>query len=278
MKSDKNTGAKRRGLFPGLLFVVLFGVAALFFAWKVAVYLIDERKSLDYWDELRDSVIVMDKEKQTQEPDKEAENSPVMNTQEPSEEPVMDPEIPAAIDFDSLREISADAVAWIFAPDTKINYVIAQSDDNSYYLRRLLDGKASEGGTLFADYRCSADFSGWNTVIYGHQMHNGTMFGSLSNYRDPAYYAEHPVMYLYVPGKRYTLELIAGYTTDINDMVYSVPASKEARDELLAQVVKKSSFDSGITAGDEDKLVTLSTCSYAFDNARYVVIGRLVEG
>lgn len=279
----KTAETKRRRLFPGLLFIALFGAAALIFAWKIADYLIDERRSLDYWEELQDSVIIMDAGEQTREPDRETESSPAADGQEPAgedtrtEEPVTEPDVPAAVDFDSLQEISADAEAWIYAPDTKISYVIAQSDDNSYYLRRLLDGRTAAGGTLFVDYRCAADFSDWNTVIYGHQMNNGTMFGSLANFGDPAYYEEHPVMYLYVPGKRYKLELIAGYTTDIYDIVYNLPASRETRDEILARAVEKSSFQSGITVNGEDKLVTLSTCSYDYDNARYVVIGRLAE-
>ena len=279
MKEGKDTGRKRRGLFPGLLFAVLFGAAALVCAWKVADYLIDERKSLDYWGELQDSVIIMDADEHTQAPDRNAEHSPAVESQEPDAEETEpgDPLIPAAVDFDSLRAISEDAVAWLFSPNTAINYVIAQSDDNAYYLRRLLDGKSASGGTLFADYRCSADFSDWNTVVYGHQMNNGTMFGSLTNYRDPAYYEEHPVMYLYTPGKRYRLELIAGYTTDIHDIVYSLPAPRKTRDEILAQAMKKSSFQSGVAVGGEDRLVTLSTCAYDYDNARYVVITRIAE-
>ena len=281
MASDKTTKTKRVRLRPALLFTVLFGAVALVAAWKIADYLIDERESLDYWDELRESVVIMDK---TEPPtEKVVEPSPTPDVQEPVEEsmepgePVVDPSIPAAIDFNSLQTVGGSVVAWIFAPDTKINYAVAQSGDNDYYLRRLLNGKGAISGTIFADYRCSADFTDWNTIVYGHYMSNGTMFGSLANYLDQAYYEEHPVMYLYIPGQRYRLELIAGYTTDVNDLVYHIPDSREERDEVLARAVEKSTFLSDVTVGEEDKLVTLSTCSYAFNNARYVVIGRLVE-
>ena len=282
MEPDKNTGKKWGRLVPALLCLVLFGAAAAVFGWKIVDYLIDERTSLDYWEKLQDSVIITNTEKPPREQDREAGNSP--GTDGPAveaaevEKPAEDPSIPAAIDFDRLREISADAVAWLFAPDMNINYVIAQTDNNDYYLRRLLDGTYASGGSLFVDYRCSADFSDWNTVIYGHQMNNGTMFGELANYRDPAYYEEHPVMYLYVPGKRYKLELIAAYLTDIYDIVYTVPSTKVLWNEIIYQAGRESSFDPGITVGREDKLVTLSTCAYDYDNARYVVIGRLAEG
>lgn len=140
---------------------------------------------------------VMDKHEPAREPVEEPIEEPV--EKQPVEETVMDPGIPAAIDFDSLRAISGDAVAWIFAPGTTINYVIAQSDDNSYYLRRLLDGTGAVCGTIFADYRCSSDFTDWNTIIYGHKMDNGTMFASLANYLNQAYYEEHPIIVYLCP-------------------------------------------------------------------------------
>ena len=269
MEPDKRNRTKRAGVFFGLLLLTLFSISSVVFGWKIVDYLRDERASFDYWEGLQDSVVVMETDAP---PTKEAEPTPTQTEPEPT-----GPVIPAAIDFDALREISGNAVAWIFAPDTVINYVVAQSWDNAYYLRRLLDGTYANGGTLFEDYRCAADFSDWNTVIYGHQMNNGTMFGELERYRSPAYYEEHPVMYLYTPGKRYTLELIAGYTTDIYDVVYDLPSTKENRDEILDRAARKSTFVSGVTVGEEDKLVTLSTCAYDYDNARYVLIGRIVE-
>lgn len=242
------------------LFAIAFlGMEALFLIWKIAAYFIDAGKNQDYAEDLRDSVVVMDGGSQ----EEKAEDDGI--------------EIPAFIDFDSLYKISRNAVAWLYAPDTEIDYVIAQAEDNDYYLHRLLDGTAAKSGTLFADYRCSADFTDWNTIIYGHHMKNGSMFAGLMDYRNPGFYEEHPVMYLYVPGKRYMLELIAGYTTNVEDMIFSVPATKTERDEILDHACKNSSFVSGITAGGGDKLVTLSTCSYVYTNARYVVIGRIVE-
>lgn len=245
-----------------LLLILFLGIGAGVLIWRIADYFIDAGKSQNYAEELRDSVAVMDEGEQKAE-DGETEDEEI--------------EIPAFIDFDSLRAISEDAVAWLYAPGTKIDYVIAQAEDNDYYMHRLLDGTSAKGGTLFADYRCSADFTDWNTIVYGHHMKNGTMFAGLMDYRDPDFYEEHPVMYLYVPGKRYKLELIAGYTTNVEDMVFSVPVTKANRDEILDHACRSSTFVSGITAGGGDKLVTLSTCSYVYTNARYVVIGRIVE-
>ena len=253
---------------PSLIFAVLMTIVSVALAWKIIDYLRDEHKSQSYWDALPEFVVV------------ERESAPLAVSAEPhaaAESPVPEPApvIPEAIDFDRLREISPDVIAWLLSPGTQINYAIAQAEDNDYYLHRLLDGAAANGGTPFADYRCSADFSDYNTVIYGHNMKSRAMFAGLIDYFDPGFYAEHPVMYLYVPGKRYTLEMVAGYETDVYDTVFSVPATKEARDEIAARAAKRSSFDAGVVAGGEDRLVTPSTCSYDYDNARYVLIGRI---
>ena len=271
VKQDEDTETKRAGTMPKFLPVAtaLLSIAALILLWKIADYMLDEYRSIDFWDDLQNAVVIANEGEQ----DGEVEDGEAKAGE--AEDKGM--EIPESIDFDSLHEISGDAVAWLFSPGTKINYVIAQAKDNDYYLHRLLDGTTASGGTLFEDYRCSADLKDWNTLVYGHHMKNGSMFAGLMDYRDPAYYEEHPVMYLYIPGKRYKLELIAGYTTTVDDMIFSIPATKEGRDKILHHASRVSSFISGITADAKDKLVTLSTCSYAYDDARYVVIGRIVE-
>lgn len=263
-EKEKEDKEGRAGLLLKFLPIaaVLLGIAVLVLLWKIAGYLIDERKSIVFWEDLQDTVIASDEEEQDVE------------TEDDGTEEI---EIPEFIDFDRLHEISKDAVAWLYSPGTKLNYVIARAEDNDYYLHRLLDGTTASGGTLFEDCRNSPDFTAWNTLVYGHNMKNGTMFAELMNYRNPAYYEEHPVMYLYLPGKRYRLELIAGYTTTVEDIIFSVPATKEERDAVLKHADRVSSFISDVTAGAQDKLVTLSTCSYAYDDARYVVIGRIVE-
>lgn len=155
--------------------------------------------------------------------------------------------------------------------------MVAQSEDNDYYLRHLLDGTRAGAGTIFMDYRNSTDLSDFNTIIYGHHMKNGTMFAFLLNYREQEYYETHPSLFLYTPGHRYRIEMIAGYTTGVEDGIYSLPATKENRDAILEHAKKESDFTSNVTVEEEDKLVTLSTCAYEYPNARYVVIGRLVE-
>ena len=160
--------------------------------------------------------------------------------------------------------------------DTPINLPIVQAEDNDYYLRRLIDGTWNSSGTLFADYRNAADFSDSNTIIYGHNMKNKGMFGTLSNYKEQSYYDEHPIMWLLTPDGNYKVELIAGYVTSSTSEIYSIGNTEEEMFALAEQSIEKSTFASDFQVSQGDRFVTLSTCSYEYDNARYVLIGRLI--
>ncbi len=184
---------------------------------------------------------------------------------------------PIIVDFHALRQENEDIVAWIYCADTPIHYPIVQSGDNSYYLRRLLNGNYNTSGTIFLDYRCSPEFTDFNSIIYGHHMKSGEMFGTLPKYKEQAYYDEHPVMYLLTPEHNYMVKLIAGYITPSDSGTYSLPKTAEEKKTFLEQAVQKSTFISNVSASEADIFVTLSTCSYEYNNARYVVVGKLTE-
>lgn len=185
--------------------------------------------------------------------------------------------IPESIDFTALHDISNDAVAWIYAPDTCINYVIAQGEDNNYYLDHMLDGESSSSGTLFMDSYNAPDFTDWNTIIYGHHMKNGTMFAALEKYKEQEYYENHPEMYLYTPGGRYRLEILAAALVQATDEIYSIPGTEEDKEQILWHIQEKSYIKTNVTPEKGNRLVTLSTCSYDYTDARFVVVGRAVE-
>ena len=103
---------------------------------------------------------------------------------------------PITVDFTQLLATNEDVCGWLYSKDTVINYPVAQGEDNNEYLHHLLDGTYNSSGTLFLDCECGPEFSGANSIIYGHNMKNGSMFNSLHSYSDQAYYDAHPVMYL----------------------------------------------------------------------------------
>ena len=120
-----------------------------------------------------------------------------------------------------------------------------------------------------------ANFSDWNTVIYGHNMKDGTMFGTLPEYRKQTYYDAHPVLYLFTPQQMYRVELVAGYLTAATSEAYSTPQSQDERDLLLEAAREHSTFVSSTTVEPDDRVITLSTCSYEYNDARYVLVGVL---
>lgn len=182
---------------------------------------------------------------------------------------------PIAVDFDALWETNQDVVGWLYCEDTPINLPLVQAEDNDYYLHRLMDGTYNSAGTLFVDCRNAGDFSDKNTILYGHNMKNKEMFGTLSNYRGQSYYEAHPIMWLLTPEETFQVALIAGYVTASDSKIYSFGLTEEDVSALVEESIKQSTFQSGFQAAQADRYVTLSTCSYEYDNARYVLIGCL---
>ena len=204
-----------------------------------------------------------------------ADHAPDQPEETLAEEPIV---VPIQVDFDALRAANQDVVAWIYCPDTPINYPIVQASDNEYYLRRLLDGTTNTYGTLFMDYRNDDDFSDWNSIIYGHNIHDDLMFGSLLNYESRSYFRAHPIIFLLTPEQNYAIKIMAGFLESPNSALYNaLNASETEKGQLYAHWYDASDFVSGIVPEKTDRLVTLSTCSYVYNNARYVLIGVLEE-
>ena len=184
---------------------------------------------------------------------------------------------PISVDFDALMSQSQYVVGWLYSADTVINYPVAQAEDNFYFLERYIDGSYNGCGSLFIDCACFSDFSGKNTVIYGHHMNDGSMFASICNYCKQEYYDAHPVMYLNTPTQNYRVELFTGFITSADSSVYTFFFNSDAEYGAFLEKMKGfSDFDCDVEVGPEDRIITLSTCTYEYDNARYVVMGKLV--
>lgn len=184
---------------------------------------------------------------------------------------------PITVDFDSLIEQNGDVVGWLFCENTPINYPVLQSTDNNYYLRKMINKKYNIAGSIFMDYRSQSDMSSLNTIVYGHNMKNDTMFGTFTEYKKQSYYDEHPVLWFLTPEHNYKIELIAGYVTSSTSDVYKDFYSKDDLKNHVKDSIEKSTFVSGVNIVEVDNIVTLSTCSYEYSTARYVLIGNVKE-
>ena len=179
------------------------------------------------------------------------------------------------VDFKSLQETYPDVKAWLYCEGTPINYPIAQSADNEYYLHRLLDGQYDKSGTLFMDCRNEEDFTDWNTIVYGHNMKNDTMFGVIPDYMDQKFYEKHPIMHLFTETTTYEIRLIGGYVTPADADIYRIPKDLEEKNRLIDSICKESSFLARTEIKEDEKLITLSTCVYDYESSRYVLVGVL---
>ena len=175
------------------------------------------------------------------------------------------------VDFNNLCADYPDVVGYIYSANTLIQQPIQYGKGNNYYLTHDLKGNDNKNGSIFVEELNSGSFTDDNTIIYGHNMKTGMMFANLTLYKDKGYYNSHPYLYIYTPSQNYRVDLYAGFVCEHDDEVY---ATSLTQDQLKAMAAK-STFVSNIGT-PTGKTVTLSTCSYEFNNARYVVVGALV--
>mgnify|MGYP001009125381 CR=1 FL=1 len=185
-------------------------------------------------------------------------------------------EIPSLdIDFGALKAINPDAVGWLYGPDTRIDYPVMRADDYNWYLHHLPDGTYNANGSLFLDYNNPSDFSGRLSIIYGHHMKSGKMFASLTKYKEQEYFDGHPYLYLYTEEENYRAELLYGCVVDAKEWRKRAFMFENNLSALLAYAAHHTTFTSHVSYKEEDRFLVLSTCSYEFDDARYIVLGVL---
>lgn len=179
-----------------------------------------------------------------------------------------------SVNFQALRDINSDIVGWIIFEGSAINYPIVQGEDNSYYLKHLFTGEYSVAGCLFLDCNNAMDFSDRNSVVYGHHMRDETMFTSIADYKKQDYYDSHPQAILLTPTKNYRIELFAGFVANVNDDAWKTEFESDVEFwDWLKDLQKRSCFTSTVVPLLSDRIVTFSTCSYEFENARFVLYG-----
>lgn len=266
-------GPKRllRAIF---LFWVFVGIVAVTSVILVVRYAVNSSESKNYAENLRNEVVVFAAAQDTPEDKKDDNQTDAADATE-----IKKADIPESIDFAKLKSISADARAWIFQPETGINYSIAQGADNDFYLHHMLDGSENAAGNLFIDCRNEDPFHDDLTIIYGHNMKNGTMFGMLNRYAKQSWYDDNPVMYLYTPEGRRELVIIGGMKVEPDSDVYSMIEGKREQADLIGKFFENSTFNTSKEAaqgvderGDLLRLVMLSTCSGNNSLKRYVLL------
>jgi sortase B len=148
------------------------------------------------------------------------------------------------VDFATLQGDNSDVRAWIYIPDTNVNYPVLQGSTNNAYLYVDFKGNYSIAGSIFMDVACSPDFSDQETLLYGHNMHNGAMFGRLKKFEDTKYLEAHKDVYVILPdGKKMRYSATVGKYISIEDDVYSLPKYGEGPETLVLSTCTDDSSD-----------------------------------
>ena len=184
------------------------------------------------------------------------------------------------INFDELKAINPDVYAWIKVPGTNIDYPILQSttESDDYYLNMTMDGKYGLPGSIYTEKYNAQDFSDRVTVIYGHTMHDGTMFSELKKYRDRAFFDQNPYIYIYLPTARLKYQIFATVAFDDRYILGQYNFSNE--EDFNGYVSElKSCLDGNVNHDLEihERIITLSTCIDEFPDQRWLVNAVLVE-
>lgn len=185
---------------------------------------------------------------------------------------------PIAVDFDALCAANSDIVGWIYCADTEINYPVLHGATNDTYLRRDYEKKSSTAGSIFLEAQNQPDFSDANTIIYGHNMADGSMFAALQKWQEQAFCEAHPVLWLLTPTQNYQIEIYSAYTTSAYSETYSIFSGPcEQLDAYVQMAVQQSAPETGVTPAGDARHVLLTTCASAYgnDDARHVLHGML---
>lgn len=189
-----------------------------------------------------------------------------------------------SVDFETLQaETNADIYAWIYLPDSKIDYPVLQHpSNNTYYLEYNLDGSKGYPGCIYTENYNKKDFSDPVTVMYGHNMKSGAMFAGLHKFEDAQYFEEHPYVYVYTPEKLLVYQIFAAavYSDKHILLNYDFTVSK-AFDGFMTEVSSSkgmgNNYNKDVEVTAEDHVLVMSTCIASKPNNRYIVLGVLLN-
>lgn len=271
----------RRNPVVIVLIVLLIG-GMIFAGWQLGSILLDYQRDRSAYDQLATSALISiaepeDNRPAVSTPSAQLGEDPV-ETEEPAEE-TKPTEIPFTVDWEYLASVNSDIVGWLYCPDTVINYPVVQSEDHEYYLNHGFEGQTNSSGTLFADRDSVAGITQSHLIIYGHNMKDNSMFGTLKNYTDRDYYEDHPIFYYLTPDGCYRVELICAMT--VESVLSNFPtyfSSTGDYQSYLNRITSGAYWVNSAAVTTDYQLMTFSTCTYgsAYDDARLLVHGMMI--
>ena len=184
------------------------------------------------------------------------------------------------VDFNELKALNSDTVGWIKVEGTIINYPFVQSKDNNYYLRRSYDKSYNTGGWIFLDYRNNINKLGRNTIIYGHDRKDDSMFGSLSNVYTKSWQnnKNNHIIKISTPSENTMWQIFSIYHLPAtSDYIKTSFKDDDEFQSFLDMISNRTMFNFGTKANVNDKILTLSTCYGSAGKERTVVHAKLIK-
>lgn len=238
--------------------------------WQLASIYLEYRAGDEAYDNLEDSFIHMDEIVDMQKPEPEEEEGAELLEKEEY--------FPAiTVDYAGLAAVNKELTGWLYIPALDLGYPVVQGKDNSFYQSHTFEKKENRAGAIFMDYRCDAGLTDLNTIIYGHNMKNGSMFGTLKKFgQEESLYEEDPWFYYFTENEIRKYRIISYYVTKDGSSSYAFPsAGKEYeswRDMILNYSVRRCTEE----LPEGAPVMTLSTCyGRAGGDLRFLVHGIL---
>lgn len=274
IKEEKDRKKKRRGAIGTIFTVIILSICMggfCFSAYTLYGYYRTYKDGEDEYEKLRSYI-------QENGDDGENANAEGNSSKSKKKETKTDDFQAPKVDFDELKDINSDIIGWIKVQGTVINYPIVQGDDNTYYLKKTFEKQSNYSGAIFMDYLNAPDFSSDNTVLYGHNLKTGEMFGGLQRYEKKDYLKEHKYIWVITPEYNKKYEIFASYKTDERSEVYTLEFNSFADMDGYFRLAKESSyFSSDSILLQDDKILTLSTCVSDSEEGRRVVQAKLIK-
>ncbi len=188
--------------------------------------------------------------------------------------------------YSYLYALNQDLVGWLNIPGTNLDVQVVQGPDNNHYLRRDFYGKSNRYGCPYMDSKNDSKYLDDNTIIYGHHMSDGLIFSNLDKYKTLEGYKESPIIEFNTLYETYYFKVFSAFyinatPADDNNYFFNFMITDFSTDERFSkfadELKKRSVIDTGISVQPDDKLLTLVTCTYEFNDARFVVVGRMVR-
>lgn len=263
MSDNKN----RKNLIHKSIMLVLILMVIVSSVGVVNRYLQDKRAEEEY---RRLAELARETTEATTEAPTEALTEP--QETEPETEAYISP-----IDFEALSEVNPDVIGWIRIPDTNVDYPIVQTDDNDKYLHTSFEGEESIAGTVYLDFESDSDMMGFNNILYGHNMKNGSMFKDIVKYKDQSYFDEHKYFEIYTPERTIRLKAISCYYAKAEPIVRKTRfKTRESYEAFIKEMIKPCAWYE-MPEFPIDSLYTLVTCSYEVNDARTILYAVEVD-